>query len=402
MMLAQTRRKAALLYLCSFLIFATFPTVHATNARHVPGDVTDHMAHWGSAILLAFRGLDVYRQPMRDLCTQRPEEDPGVSSEGITCTLPDHPGIRPFGLNWQQYPRVYPPGAMLFSALPALLFGISAISFDTANLLMILQCLMAAHMASFLLLLCLWREESEEPGPMVTVRQWNVVVSLFLMPAFHLFFMCWTLLGLYDSISIAGVLAGVLLLRQQRPVEAFVAVSFGIFTHYRGLWFLPLLGWSGWEVLRLLRVERRPRTFVLLGLAGVMLALSLGTFRILLPVLYSFPINNPVNVAAFQRDPSTIVVQGLPIVLLLAAFVANRQWLTASVAFWQVTMLVQTREVRPWHALFAVGLLGIAGTERRAAPLAALLAAILIVTECTTAFGTSPLSGQFLSLLLQM
>jgi hypothetical protein len=390
-------RHILLVYGVSLALFALSPLFRTQESARIPKGLTDHVAHWGTAILAWYDGFDIYRKPLQQLCmTPDPVPEDWV---GVPCTLPDHPSIRTFSVNWPQYPSVYPPGAAVFAALPAALYATTSTSFSTVNLVMVLECLVATHVASLLLLLSLWRKPDEPSAPaLVGVREWNASVLLFLMPIFHLYMVSWALRGIYDAAAVAGVVAGALMLRRDRPVAALVALSFAVFTHFRALWYLPLLALALWRTLQSLEDRvAPPRKLAALVLALAMLLMAGVAFAILFPSLKNFKVNNPINPG--DLTAMQMFVHGLPVLLVLVAFGWNGQWLMAATAAWQVFMLVRTPEVRPWHALFALPLLAVAGQERRAAPVAVVVALCMFLTECRVVFNTWPFTGQIAAIM---
>jgi hypothetical protein len=389
--MAGVPRKVFLIYGVSLVLFCLSPFLRSDKEARVPGELTDHMAHWGTAILAWYDGFDIYRHPIRELCAPPPDNAPW-EGPAVGCSVPGHPEVPTFSVNWTEYPSVYPPGAALFAGPPAAVFAWGGASFSHANLLMILECIVVAHVASLLLLLCLWRAPAETPeGALLSTREWNACIGLFLMPLLHFYIVSWGLRGMYDAVSLAGVLAGVLLYRRDRPLAALLALSFAIFTHFRALWYLPLMAAALWQVLRSMPQPFPPRRTVLALVAAAGMALiAAHAFLLLLPALRAFPINNPVNVDRIELRQA--LVPGLPAVFVLIALAWNRYWLTAASTAWQIFMLVQTREVRGWHALFALPLIGMAGLEKRGAPAAVLILLVLFATQCSVVFKTWPFS----------
>lgn len=343
---------------------------------------------------MAFHGFDIYRQPMSAFCDWDHSHDPGTAP-AEPCQPKGHPEIRTFAENWIEYPRVYPPGAMVFGALPALLYVLTSISFSHANLIMALQCILAAHVASLFLLLCLWRGREAPSGDpsLMTSVQWNAGVLIFLVPTAHLMLACWGTFGNYDAASIIGLLAGILLLHRERPAAALIALSAAMFTHFRALWYLPVLAVALHQTLNL---PTSRRTITALAVSAALLIPTAIAFLLLLPALNRFPISNPCFFETLARDHASAVVNGLPVIPLVALLLWNRNWLTAGTAMWQVFMLVQTREARHWHALFLWPLVAMAARERRGAALALFAAVLLMLVEARNVFGSWPLSGVFL------
>jgi len=138
----------------SFLLTTIFVLL---TPRHPYGGLgywcTDHFSHYGSAILFLHKGFAVYRKPVREL-TLRPQGDPVDEFLSETqgrdyevCQIGERQDrSRPLLINRQEFPRPYPPGVFLFTALEALLYDKTEISFLTINKLFLLKTLVAAHL----------------------------------------------------------------------------------------------------------------------------------------------------------------------------------------------------------------------------------------------------------------
>ncbi len=392
---AAGRRHLAIAYIGSFLIFSAFPVFRLDRESRTLPCCTDHSAHWGASILMAFNGLDIYRRPVKELCT-KPSASQRAANPLADCTVPSHPSIAPFSVNWQQYPRVYPPGAMLLAAPEALLFGLSLIHFDLANLLIVLTILLGAHLASLAIFLCLWRSGADNPA-------WRVVVLCIVMPLVHLQLVDGALRGIYDPVPALLIVAGALLVSSARPVAGVLAISVAMFLHFRALWYVPLLMLALYRTYETRSMWMRGgRSWVALGVSGALLAITLWCFMVLQPALHSFHLTNPVGIKAFRTDPGLILSAGVPVGGVLAALAWNRSWLTAAVASWQLLVLLQTREVQQWHALLLLPMIGIAALERRASQAAVIAVLVLYFWEFRVAFSGWPLSGDTLADLLRV
>jgi hypothetical protein len=393
------QRLVLFVYLGSFVIFGAYPTFRVHNlSRVVAEQATDHASHWGSAILLATHGFDIYRVPSSELCAPTTGED----SKIINCALKDHPSIRPFTVNWTQYPRVYPPGAMLFGTLPALLHVTTSMGFSDINLVMILQIVIMAHLTSLALLMSLWRSvKATESLPSEWHSGWQSFVLFAVMPFIHLELVGNAILGFYDPVAIALVVVGLLELNARRPVRAVLAFSAALFFHFRALWYLPLLLVAFVKVYRR-RAEWKSsrRTWLLLGVAAALLAVSAFCFILLMPALQTFPISNPLHYSQFTADAERLLRYGLPPALFLTVLARQKNWLTAGVVVWQLAFVFVTRETQPWHCLFVLPVLATAAIEKRAAPIAVATTFVLFIWESWQLFLAWPLTGDRLADLL--
>lgn len=353
------RRLAALLLGGSLLVTCVFPLVRSPwPFRTSGGQGTDLASHWGSALLLAFEGPALYRVPSGELCAHpvgvaRPWRD-----DALTCAVRGHPALPAFVINWPQYPRVYPPGCQLLMAPLAMLF-VLGVPFSWVNALAMVGLLLFGHLATLLLARLFWRVEG------AALR----ITGLAFVAFAHVQLVVWALGGMYDVVPLAAVLAGVVAARDRRFPAAFVLLALALFLHYRALWYLPLFAWAAAQVARSWGAwARREKRAVIAAVCAPVLAGA--SFVLSWPALHTFPESNVL------RSHPALGLFVVPAVAL-GALAVTRSWLTLSCAGWQLLMLSQTRELRPWHVLLSMPLVAVATLERRTA--AAVLAALALV-----------------------
>ena len=264
---------------------------------------------------------------------------------------------------------------------------------------MVLECILVGHIASLLMLLCLLRKPSpvEDATLPDESTKWNVGMLLFLIPTIHLTFACWGTLGIYDGLFyLPAVLAGLLLL-----LSGSTGVGAGgvqrLVVHAFSRALVPAAPGHG---LMAAAEEVKPTRSVIAAIVlsvAMLIPTAVAFLFLLQPALHSFHITNAFHISAMMQEPVTLVVKGMPLVLLLAVLLWSGHWLTAATMAWQVLMLTQTREMRTWHALFAWPLVAVGAQEKKGAAIAVGVTLLVVLVEGWAAFGTEPLGGQFIA-----
>jgi hypothetical protein len=392
-MSGQGRRLLVLVYASSFLVFSAYPTfLVRTQTRVLSDGMTDHISHWGSTILLGLYGTEIYRVPTEQLCLPAPA--PHV--DFVNCLPYKHPGIRPFFINWTQYPRVYPPGFALLGIIPALLHVFTPLSFGHVNLVMMLEILFVAHLASMALFVSVWRaaEASQQ-------RESFGLVLFVVMPLLHLQLVNTALMGIYDPLAILAVVVSILNLSERKPVHALVAMSLALFFHFRALWQLPVLAIIFVELYRS-RAEwwrsRRARTFV--SLSAVLLLISGACFLAVSPALQSFKLDNPLHWVHQELSAGHFIREWLLAFSLMGALAYQRHWTTLALVAWQLVMLVQTRQIQIWHPAFLLPIFAMAATEKKAAAQAISTTFVFFVWESWRVYNWWAMTNRNLAVFL--
>jgi len=376
----------------SWLVLASFIWNHgkAPNGGWAAGS-SDHYSHWSSAILFYHRGVAIYRKPLHEVC-------PEVAADGIytlvakgdVCNIPERAGMRPLTTNWRQFPRPYPPGWLLWHAPIAALHEHTALSFFTLNRLMVLQDLLAAHLAilAHAALLLLPRPGEVPSSPILALRAFVVALA-------GLELVRWSMLGYYDAIAVAAAIVGVMCLRDRRDARAALWFSIAMFLHYRAIWICaPLF------VVCCLRgaFDRVALRRFVLPLSLVLLTLC--TFVLVRRSLSGFPFTNPLYRFHFDRMNPEHWNLAIPVAVAFAWMIGARAYLLAGVAAFHLLVLSRTLQVQPWHALSLIPLLALARIRpgRGAGEIAA---SALFMIECRQVFDVTPLPGAWLAAIFQ-
>ncbi len=367
-------RIVRLLLFGSLVITLVFPLVRSTNIFHtVGGGGTDLVSHWGSSILLAYEGAALYRVPSVELC-EHPDGPRSWKAPELTCGVRGHPELEPFIINWQQYPRVYPPGCQLMMAPFAGLY-LAGLPLPSVNAVAMVVLLIFTHLATYQFGRIFWRHERR------AVR----ILGLTFVVFAHLQFVTWALNGMYDPIALIAMFAAIGRLREHRFASAFTALSLAFFLHYRALWYLPLFAWVAMQTLASWRtLSPREKWAVVAAACGP--ALAAITFVLSWPAFEKFPVTNPLFAAP------ALVTCFVPVVVIGVLALA-REGLTFSCAVWQLLLLRQTHEVRAWHVLFSTVLVAVATLGRRAT-LAVCCAIVLVLWQSERVFNTGFFSAE--------
>ncbi|HEU4538773.1 MAG TPA: hypothetical protein VFS00_31855, partial [Polyangiaceae bacterium] len=293
-----------------------------------------------------------------------------------------------------QFPRPYPPGWALWHAPAAIAREATSIGLYALNRLVVIQYLLAAHVALGLFAALLFSRRPDEPPPSGAV----VAVRAFALALGGGELLRWSMLGYYDAAAVALAFAALLRLRDGRDADAAVWLSASLCLHFRALWLAPLFAWLA---LRLGRAGPRALAAARGRLAAAigLVALALGALALVRPSLAAFPTTNPVYFWRF--DPAVAAHWNLllPLALAFAILLRARAWLVAAVAGFQLCMVVHTPQTQPWHSLFLLPLIGLARVAPGARGGAELAACALYLVECGQVFESPPLPGEWLAAL---
>lgn len=365
---------AVSLLLSSYVAVIVLPGPTAT----ITGDGSDHFSHAGSAVLFWERGSEIWRRPIVELC---PRHD--------ACHVPNRP-TRLLHINWGGYPRPYPPGALAYAAPEALLYALTALSFETINRISILKYLAVAHL---LLAWLLWTSLAiASPGEQYPSFFSPRGFSRFAVSG-TLFFLLWcevfrhSFFGIYDGVAIAAVMVSVSFLERDRPLDALLAMSAALFLHFRAIWFLPLLVHAGWACLRTQGTLRGRAAVAKLAAALALLFAFGASLSLAYPSLDGSPLTNPLRASA--RGSALLllcVCSAMGGLLALAAL--RRNWLLLACGLFQFAVVARTPQVMPWHSLFLLPILSVAGLRRGKLSLA--IAVAIYFVQATWIFDARP------------
>jgi hypothetical protein len=349
----------------SFVVTAGY--VVATPRAHTHDNpFTDHHSHYGSAILFAYRGWDVYRMPIDDACPVRGTERQRqyaarhrINPRDV-CDIPERDSARPLVINWSQFPRPYPPGALLYAAPEALLYEHTSLPLETINLLSILKhvlaaCLFTAALASVLLWRRRWASASRWDR-IAIAGAWGIVAVV------HVEAMRWARVGFYDAVYLLFVCLALRDAQRHRWLPCILMWTVAAFLHFRALWYLPLPVYAAFRYLRAAGFRRHDAVHIaVIGALGAATVASLATVR---PFLSRFPLTNRMHVTElFGAAPGVIAA----VVAVSAAGIVWR-WsrLAATCIVWAGVVIVQTYQMQAWHVLSLFPLLGVAAASAHA------------------------------------
>jgi hypothetical protein len=226
---------------------------------------------------------------------------------------------------------------MLAFAPVAMAYEWTTLSFATANWMLIVSCLLYAHLGLFLL----WQaiHEDWQASPLV---RWGACLLLAL-PVLR-----FALEGFYDVVVIAPLVLSARWLHDAKWSRAALAFAVALFLHYRALFFAPYA---------IVALAGAVRSFGSLGardaasllLCGILGGTACYTLLIVQPWLATFPLTSPVNLAGGHALASAGYAAFA--LLVVTAFWRTRCALDAAVAFVVFAMLIAVRQVQGWHII---------------------------------------------------
>lgn len=339
---------------------------------------SDHYSHTGTAVLFLERGLDVYRRPVEAHCVrqrrgrdwrQRRELARRLDVNPIdlcfrTASSAERSKKRVLVINWQKFPRPYPPGVMLYFLPEALLWDHTGASFRTVNRVTIVKLLVVGHLAWVVLVVLL-------SGFRPRGGAW-VVMALGYSQLIY-----WSLVGIYDGLAIGFLLLCMVALQRGRGSLAIGALSAACFVHFRSLWYLPLLvpgillvihkrELRSWSRILSLRI---PNPVLLIG-AGVLFVASAYVFWILWPALGRFPPRNPVDYRKFALESPVFMSYLVPTLGVVLMMMWRRLWLGLGLVVWMTAFFLRTPQIMSWHVLFLLPILALPAVTMPAPDLA--------------------------------
>ena len=391
-----TRREAAVVVL-SWMLWALL-VWHV----HRPGELVlgngDSVSHFGHVLLFARHGFDVYKEPSKSFCHVR-NTDAAHAYAKISnipdcdiCEAQGGEGTRPFFVNWQDFPQPYPPGSLLYSAPEAWLFAHTSASLRAISVFTRLKYLCAAHFLLWLLFRVLFRRPLRAPG-----------ASRWLLAGVFALLYCevikWSLSGMYDPLAIAAVVLGAYYLSRQRGADALLALSVGLFFHYRALWYAPLFCVALFQLWKDRHSDGTRITLaVKITLAALLLALSAYPFLLLYPSLHSFPETNAVFHKRLALRGQGTWDLAVPLAFILAYLARARHWRLLMTMTWQCFVLVMTPQTMAWHALFLIPVVVMARLTEDFGAVAAAVGFCWL--EAQFIFGASMLPGELIAAAL--
>lgn len=367
---------------------------------------TDHYSHWGSAILFLEKGFDIYKHPIRELCLPTSPADMafadwhGLNKNDVcTTTLQPRDG-RPVLINWNIYPRPYPPGVLLYSAPEALLFLWTNLSFENITLFSVLKYLLFAHGALGAFITCLLAKRTSKR---VTEWSFDPFIGFVVLPMIAATLLLWSFEGVYDSVAILCVVVSVICQQKKKPQYAILFLSASIFLHFRALWwamlFLPYISSIRWSSLK------KPQVFIPLAVGALLLGVGLYSFILDLPALRTFSVSNPYYPPNIVAEPTRkLFFFILPASAILIGLAQLRCWTLLTAIGWHMFMLFNSPETRGWHLMFVLPIFAVAMLEKQDKRLHALaMCFALFLLESVMIFGSPfPMAWEILDTLANL
>jgi hypothetical protein len=345
------RRWALAVAACSFLGWSTWELERPAGNpfMDLSGRFTDHISHMNAARLFTRFGVAIWRVPL-DHLLPRPTaaERAALPADALRC--PDCPFVapgwrKPVVQSWPHVVRLYPPGALLLMAPVAALYHFTPLSLTTADRLLLVIILAAAHLGLFLLL-----DGLLSAAPAV---RYGSLLAAFL--AFNVV-LHWSLEGFYDSALIFPLLLCWRFLGDRRGLAAVVAYCVAAFLHFRAYYYAPWVIAAAVIIVREHQWRRwRARDWSAAAVALLLGAASLATYALVLPGLLAFPErSNPLFLAG-SLGPSPIQAIGAAIAIGAAAvFLRAGSRIDALMVGWMGLVLTQVRQSMAWYPLAVV------------------------------------------------
>jgi hypothetical protein len=376
------------------LVAATFRD-HPSAALF--GDSSDHFSHYSSAILGYYRGLELYRRPVEEICPLARSGDPSRAEETYggfyreACNIPERAGRRPLVINWHDHIRPYPPGAMLYALPEAFLYQHTDLSFTTINQVSVIKFLLCSHLLIGLLLWIFLGEASHTKG--------ECILALCVQALIYLELVRWALVGFFDALSVLFVVLSLRAIQNTAPARGLLHISLAVLTHFRALWYLPLVPYTLTMAFRQ-RATQSAADWARLFTGLLSLGVAGWTFALALPHLAKFPQWNPIYWSRAELSLSENALFYLPLLLLLGLIAFKRRWDLLVLIAWQVLMLANTPQTQTWHSMFLLPLL-VVGRFRDQGALGLGVASGLAIylLESFAVFRHYPLVGWLLWLL---
>lgn len=252
-------------------------------------------------------------------------------------------------INWQGFPRPYPPGGVVYFLPEALIWEHTGATFRTVNRVTLVKLLVVGHLAWVVLVMLL-------AGVRPRAVAWVVMAVGYSQLIY------WSAVGIYDGLAVLLVLLCMLALQRGRGSLAILALSAACFAHFRALWYLPLLAPGIGLVIfkRELRsrIGRIPNPVLLVG-AAVLLAATAYVFWILWPALKTFPPRNPVYYRKLALGSPVFMGYLVPTAGVALVLAMRRLWLALGLVAWMTVFFLRTPQIMTWHALFLLPILAL-------------------------------------------
>jgi hypothetical protein len=362
----MSRRAAIALTVASLVSWSAWELGRTAHpyADLAGGWFTDHFSHESAARAFPRLGLGLWRHPVDDQlrrldsrdCEALPADVRPACAKGQTFEVPGWPADKPYVQSWTDQPRLYPPGDLVLFAPLAALYHFTRVSFATSNRLLIVLCLLFAHVAFYFLVRALSRLPAGE-------RPVAVLVALALYGPLVFY----ALQGFYDAVTIVPLVLCGSYLAERRAVAAAVAFCVAATLHFRAFFLAPLALYALWLFVQD-RAWRRLswRDLVGVGAVLVLAVLALGSFALVAPELGSVRLMSLLRAGDGALVPAMVKGLGLLVLLGAAALAWAGAWLDVLVLAWLALCVVATRQTLEWHTVVPAAWLGLPVLQARA------------------------------------
>ena len=300
--------------------------------------------------VFAYAGLDVWREPLRDIGRPLTEEERAALPDDLhpaaknARAIEGWPEDKPFVSSWAHNPRFHPPGELLVTAPVAAAYHFTSLPFAAANRLTIALFLVFAHLSLYVFGRALMQMEAGAIGFLGAFVVYGETIHL-------------TLEGFYEAIIIGPLILSARALARRDGLAGTGWFSLAVFVHFRALFFLPLLAYGLyliWSQRAWTRWGRRSWAFA--GASGLALAMTLGVISLLWSQLNDITVNNRVYGGTIWYQPA--IVYAAVAVLLTVVLVRAEAWMDLALLAWLFAAFMQLREAYPWDVLTLLAWIG--------------------------------------------
>ena len=329
---------------------------------------TDHYAHYMYVVLFFYEGFDIYRKPANQLCERPPEKyeeitrlskEKDVQNKEV-CWVKGGRLEKPIFIWWQEFPRVYPPGQLIYFLPEALLYRFTDMPFRWINNI----CLAKLFVTAFLCLVLIFRlTENWRPREVAWLVMWACT-----LPLLH-----FAMEGQYESIGVLFILASVSAVKKGNMLKALLFFALSAFLHYRAIWYFPLFVYICFKIVlsvdfhnfkdkylnRHFLIEQKQLYIIssLLCCSAFFLLVSLWGMVQMRPWLEKI---DPVSIVYWKKlHWNSHVTWGFvgTTGIVLAYLVRIRQWLLSVNILWiSVLLTTSPNEIVIWRLVFLLPL----------------------------------------------
>ena len=341
-----------------------------------------------AARLFPTAGLNLWKKPIKNMYPELTEEEMeavpeesrmGGSWSGGAYKVPGWPEKKPLVSSWTSQPRMYPPGDLLIFAPFAAIYQHTGITTKTLNRLLVVMCLLFAHLAIYIVAMEYFKDQASGPG----------IIGALALFFFYSISVRYSLEGFYDMAAVVPLLLCGIYLSRRQGLAAIVAYCLAAFIHFRAYFFAPLALYGAWMVV----ADGQWRSWKAKQYLGVFLAalfggLSLYTFYLVAPTFKEMEINNLVNLWKVPFEKQSVFAFAIIMYLAAFAFVWARSWMDLAILGWLWVMVSTLRQAYDWHLMIPLAWLGLPlfGSSGKRAPFVRDLRLVVLLSVATFVF----------------